>query len=84
MNVGRIAFGSITTESHPLRQGPGNLCLVLPDRLTELYRAERRYEYVRRLSVPAFARIFKRCLKGERFDDVIDQCIADQTPGGQS
>lgn len=45
------------------------------------HKSEVRYEYVRRLNVPQFAAIFKRCIKGERFDDVIDACIAGCRPG---
>lgn len=34
-----------------------------------------RYEYLRRLNVPQFQDLFVRCLKGERFDDMVDAAI---------
>lgn len=39
------------------------------------YRDHLRFEYLRTLNVRQFAAIFERCLKDERFDDVIDACL---------
>ena len=47
----------------------------------QFYRDHRRYEYLRCLNVMEFKAIFERCLKGERFDDVIDACIRGCPPG---
>lgn len=44
------------------------------------YRDHRRYEYLRRLSVPQFRFIYLRALNGEKFDDVIDACLAGCKP----
>lgn len=44
------------------------------------YQDHLRYEYVRRLNVHQFKSIFLRCLGPERFDDVIDACLAGCTP----
>ena len=46
----------------------------------DFYQDHLRYEYLRRLNVPQFQSIFKRALGPERFDDIIDACIAGCTP----
>lgn len=47
----------------------------------EFYRDHQRYEYLRLLNVPEFQALFKRALGEERFDDIVDACLAGCTPG---
>lgn len=46
------------------------------ERITQLEQVERRYEYMRKLNVPQFAKIYMQNIAGEmRFDELIDSLI---------
>lgn len=50
------------------------------DDVEEFHQEHLRYEFLRTLNVQQFRAIFARALKQERFDDIIDACIAGCTP----
>jgi len=48
------------------------------DRLEELSKSHARYEFVRTLTPHAFTFLWQRCLRGEKFDAVVDHMILER------
>ena len=48
------------------------------DRLEELSKSHARYEFVRTLTPRAFTFLWQRCLRGEKFDAMVDDMILER------